>query len=132
MQNHFDQRLTEIDREGTFSLPELVTDHQVTGTKIDYRIQHATHTYPKIEILTRSSSGDVDIPVILTGLFGSSRISMAVYKETGKHLKPIRINSSSLSDIQCKAIVGFHAFSDNDYISSLFTKNKENVGQDEK
>ena len=129
MQNHFDQRLTEIDREGTFSLPELVTDHQVTGTKIDYRIQHATHTYPKIEILTRSSSGDVDIPVILTGFFGSSRISMAVYK---KHLKPIRINSSSLSDIQCKAIVGFHAFSDNDYISSLFTKNKENVGQDEK
>ena len=38
VQNHFDQRLTEIDREGTFSLPELVTDHQVTGTKIDYRI----------------------------------------------------------------------------------------------
>ena len=44
VQNNFDQRLTEIDREGTFSLPELVTDHQVTGTKIDYRIQHATHT----------------------------------------------------------------------------------------
>ena len=74
MQNHFDQRLTEIDREGTFLLPELVTDHQVTGTKIDYRIQHAIHTYPKIEILTCSSSGDPDIPVILTGLFGSSRI----------------------------------------------------------
>ena len=51
----------------------------------------------------------MDIAVILTGLFGSSRISMAVYNKTGKHRKQIRIDSSSLSDIQCKAIVGFHA-----------------------
>ena len=110
MQHHFDQRLTKINREGSVLLPELVTDHEEAGTKIGYLIQHAIHTYPEIEILTRSSSGDVDIPVILTGLFGSSRISMAVYNETGKHRKQIRIDSSSLSDIQCKALVSFHAF----------------------
>ena len=112
MQHHFDQRLTKINRERSFSLPEFVTDHEEAGTKIGYLIHHAT----------RSSSSDVDIPVILTGLFGSSRISMAVYNETGKHRKQIRIDSSSLSDIQCKAIVGFHAFSDDDYISSFLRK----------
>ena len=84
VQHLFDQRLTKINREGSVSLPELVTDHERAGTKIGYLIHHAIHTYPKIEILTRSSSGDVDIPVILTGLFGSSRILMAVYNETGK------------------------------------------------
>ena len=50
---------------------------------------------------------------------------MAVYNETGKHRKQIRIDSSSLSDIQCKAIVGFHAFSGNDYISSFLRKTKK-------
>ena len=52
----------------------------------------------------------MDIPVILTGLFGSSRISMAAY-ETGKYRKQISVDSSSLSDIQCKAINDYHAFS---------------------
>ena len=119
MQHHFDQRLTKINREGSVSSPEIVTDPEEAGTKIGYLIQHAVHTYLEIEILTRSSSGDLDIPVILTGSIGSSSISMAVYNETGKHRKQIRKDSLSLSDIQHKAIVGFHAFSGNDYISSF-------------
>ena len=70
----------------------------------------------------RSSSGDTDIPVIMIGAFGKSEQYIVVDNGTGKDRKQIRIDSSILSEKQQKALIGFHAFTGNDYVSSFMKK----------
>ena len=108
-----------ITKDCSALVPELKTNHEEADTKIAYLIQHAIEIYSPVEILIRSRSGDVDIPVILTGIFGSSTTPIIVDNGTGKHRKSIRIDSSVLSTSQCQGIVGFHSFFANDYISSF-------------
>ena len=109
----------KITGECATQIPDLVTNHEEADTKIAYLIQHAMSAYQNIEIIVRSCSGDVDIPVILTGLFGSSTTHISLDYGTEKHRNNIRIDSSALSDIQCKAMVGYNALSGKDYVSSF-------------
>ena len=93
-------------------LEELRTDHEEADTKIAYLIQHAANTHDNIgEICVRSSSGDIDIPVILLGLFGQQRIPITVDNKTGKNRGELRIDSTTLSRVQQKALVGYHGTS---------------------
>ena len=125
----------KITQEGSVSIPQLETNHEEADSKIAYLIQHAIIAYPNImEILVRSCSGDVDIPVILIGLFGSSSKNVILDNGTGKHRKKIRMDGSIWSELQCNALVGYHAFSGNDYVSSFLRKTKkvwEKVKDDE-
>ena len=104
----------------------MKTDHEEADTKIAHLIQHAISGGTAIsEICVRSSSGDIDIPVILVGLFGTSETIIKVDNGTGKNRKMIQIDSSPLSTTQQKALVGFHAYTGNDYVSSLLRKTKK-------
>ena len=49
-----------------------------------------------------------------------------VYVDSGteKHRKFINLSSSCLTDIQKKALLGLHAFTGNDFVSSFFRKGK--------
>ena len=106
-------------------IPELDTNHEEADTKIAYLIVHAINNYSGAQIVVRSRSGDVDIPVILTGLFGSSTTRIIVDNGTGKHRKNIRIDASSLSKLQRSALIGFHGFSGNDFVESFLRKTKK-------
>ena len=112
----------------------LSTNHEEADT-IAYLAQHAIDTYSPIEIVIGSGSGDTDIPVILTGIFGSTSTPIVVDNGTGKHRKNVCVDSSALSDVQCRALVGFHAFTGNDYVSSFLRRTKkvwEKVREDDK
>ena len=60
----------KITRNGSSVVPELLTNNEEAHTKVVYLAQHAIDTYSSIETVIRSHSGDVDIPVVLTGAFG--------------------------------------------------------------
>ena len=99
----------KITEEGAMDVEELRTDHEEADTKIAYLIQHAIDTHENIDdICVRSSSGDIDIPVILLGLFGHRDIPITVDNGTGKYRRKLRIDSSSLTRLQQKALVGYH------------------------
>ena len=115
----------KITQYASTLIPELSTNHEEADTKVAYLAQHAIDTYSPIEIVIRSRSGDVDIPVILTAAFGSTSTPIVVDNGTGKHRKNIRVDSSALSDVQCRALVGFHAFTGNDYVSSFLRRTKK-------
>ena len=68
---------------------------------------------------------DIDIPVILVGSFGQSEHQILIDNGTGKNRKIIRIDSSTLTNKEQKALVGFHAFTGNDYVSSFMRKSKK-------
>ena len=98
-----------ITDEDVREVEELRTDHEEADTKIAYLIQHAIDTHENIvDICVRSSSGDVDIPIILLGIFGCRDIPITVDNGTGKYRRKLRIDSSSLTRLQQKALVGYH------------------------
>ena len=105
--------ITEID--------ELQTDHEEADSKIAYLSQHAATGHDTNEICVRSSSGDIDIPVILTGTLGGIETRLLVDNGTRKSRKRILINNSISSVQQQQALIGFHAFTGNDYVSSFNT-----------
>ena len=117
----------KMTNESVIRIEALDTDHDEADSKVSYLIRHAIDTYPDIrEVCIRSSSGDVDIPVILIGSFGSyTSTTILVDNGTGKNRKKIRIDSSRLTELQQQALVGFHAFTGNDYVSSFLRKKKK-------
>ena len=112
-----------ITSEGAEEIPQLKTNHEEADTKIAYLVDHAI-TNGASEVCIRSTSGDIDIPVILVGAFGLNTEYIFVDNGTGKNRKRVRIDSSTLSLKQQKALVGFHAFTGNDYVSSFMRKSK--------
>ena len=62
----------KITRVGATRLDSIETDYEEADTKISYLIKHAIDSYTDLKgVIIRSSSGDIDIPVILLGSFGS-------------------------------------------------------------
>ena len=119
------QLCMKITSENTVLVEELRTNHEEADTKIAYLVQHSIQTNEQIsEICVRSSSCDIDILVIMVGLFGSSSHYIIVDNGTGKNRIKIRIDRSTLSDKQQDALIGFHAFTGNDYVSSFLRKSK--------
>ena len=74
--------------------------------------------------MIRSPSGDIDIlTLFVANDFGG--VKVLIDNGTGKHRKTIDATSSTLDAEEKKAVVGLHAFSGNDYVSSFFRKGKK-------
>ena len=119
------KQCTKITFDSFEMIMELETNHEEADTKIAYLTQHALMNNDVNEVCVRSSSGDINILVIMIGIFGCSNNYIVVDKGTGKSRRKIRIDSSTLSERHQKALVGFHAFTGNDYVSSLMRKTKK-------
>lgn len=116
-----------IDFEGKTSVPALDTDHEEADTKIAYLINHFRNNHG-IEndalCVVRSQSGDIDIPVILTASSpATSKVHVFIDSGSAKP-KLLDLNECKLNDLERSALLGIHAFSGNDYVSSFFRKGK--------
>ena len=114
----------KITQHDVTEVQELWTDHEEADTKVVYLSEHASFTTVS-EICIRSSQV---ISIYLLYLLEPD-ISMRTFIDNGigKHRKKIRIDNSPLTSKQQKALIGFHAFTGNDYVSSFFKDNKEVV-----
>ena len=96
---------------------------------MSYLIHHAyeENREPETTCVVRSSSGDIDIPVIL---LANERPDLQVYidSETGKNRHVLSLQSCQLSQAQKEALLGLHAFSGNDYIFLLCAKERKHFG----
>ena len=116
---------TRISRESVCLVDVLRTDHEEADTKIAYLIKHAIDNNNDIRgCVARSCSGDIDIPVILLNTLVRESVDIFIVNGSGKHRKVLHLNLSQLNEKQRNALVGFHAFSGNDYVSSFFKKSK--------
>ena len=60
-----------ITSESAVDIPILKTNHEEADTKIAYLTQHALDNIEELsQVCVRSTSGDIDITVILVGVFG--------------------------------------------------------------
>ncbi|XP_046854152.1 uncharacterized protein LOC124447292 [Xenia sp. Carnegie-2017] len=116
----------KITENGSSCVRELATDHEEADTKIVYLIKHASYHSDgqQIACVVRSSSGDIDIPIILLGMEPISNVAIYIDNGSGKTRKLLHLNVCSLTNQQKKALVGLHAFTGNDYVASFLRKGK--------
>ena len=125
---HFARQCTcvRLTSQRVETIEELRTNNEEADTKICYLLHHAVQSNNNEETVcvVRSSSGDIDIPVTL---LANEMPNLLIYVDNGagKNRKVMNLSSCSLSKDQKKALLGMHAFTRNDYVSSFLRKGKQ-------
>ena len=96
--------------------------HEEADTKLVALVKNADVPDDQM-VMVRSPSGDIDILY----LFLSQNFNFNIYIDngTGANRKMLDLYSTSLSAVQRKAVLGVHALTGNDYVSSFFRKGKK-------
>ena len=94
---------------------------------ITHNFQVILHPRDAVETTTgsvviRSPAADTDIFVIAVTLLSYPRVYLDF--GVGKHRKGLWLEKIQISDDLKKCLIGFHAFTGNDYVSSFFRKGK--------
>ena len=91
-----------ITRTATVDVDDSATDHEEADTKIAYRIQHAASTNHDKDIVyvVRSNSGDIDTPIILSGIELERNVHVYIDNGTGKNRRILALNKCDLTDQQ--------------------------------
>ncbi len=114
-----------ISKEECKVVEELASNHEEADTKVVFLLDHVLQRYGQhSRVILRSPSGDVDIPIIVYGNQLDTDLRIFLDNGTGKSRKVLDMNSSQLSSVQKRGIIGFHALTGNDYVSSFFGKGK--------
>ena len=118
----------KITENKTVLINELSSNQEEAGTKLCLYTQHALATNANGIVYARSHSGDADINVILISkiLDNSERVILDFNK--GRHRKVLQLADVEMTDDEKKALIGFLAFTSNDYTSAFFRKDKHLVG----
>ncbi len=100
----------------------LESNHEEADTKLIAFVQAANVATGDC-VMVRSPSGDIDILALFVAHdFGG--VQVLIDNGTGLSRKIMDVTSSSLDIEKRRALIGLHAFSGNDYVSSFFRKGK--------
>ena len=108
------------------TLADAVSVHSLETNQEDADTKVFLHTYKILKetnndyVVIRSHSGDTDILVLGVSLFPEGELDNG----TGKSRKLIWFGNVEFSTGRRKALLGFHAFTGNDYNASFFRKSK--------
>lgn len=117
-----DEYCEKVTLSNVTQMANLVSNQEEADTKVVLHALDALKTDGNVCI--RSPSGDTDILVIAIGLMpASSRV--LVDSGNGDNRKKVWLDSIQISAEQQRALIGFHAFSGNDYVSAFFRKGKK-------
>jgi len=102
----------------------LKSNHEEADTKVVMHVYDILQN-TSLSIVLRSPSGDTDILVILLGVITSGKERVYYDYGNGKNRKGTWLHAVQLEDDQQSALIGFHAFTGNDYVSSFLRKGKK-------
>ena len=103
---------------------QLVSNQEEADTKLILHCCHALNTHPPKKVIIRSPSGDTDILVIMLNKLLDEQDRIYLDYGNGMHRKGLWLSDIDMSDPMKKCMLGFHAFTGNDYISSFFRRGK--------
>ena len=119
-----DKVCIHMTESSTDVIRELSSNQEEADTKLLLHAKDAFNAHPGKAIFIRSPSGDVDINILFLGLFPEDPDRIYIDYGTGKSRKVFQLSMIDMPETLKSALVGFHAFSGNDYISSIFRKSK--------
>ena len=114
--------LTHIE-EKTYD--QLLSTQEEADTKIIARAVEILHQDMENEVVIRSPSGDTDILVLSAALLYNFKEHVVIDNGSAQSRKCIDLRSLQFSECKYSAMLGLHAFTGNDYLSSFFRKGKE-------
>ena len=118
-----DCQCEKITCEGCDEYEQLKSDQEEADTKVVLHAFDALSLSQNENVVIRSPSGDTDIFVIALSLIEEkSRVKFDY--GNGDNRKEVWLDEIILPTDHCKALIGFHSFTGNDYISSFFRKGK--------
>ena len=110
---------------GCSSFHQLLSNQEEADTKV---ITHALQAQGEDQyhhVIIRSPSGDTDILVLAVSLLHEFCDQVTIDNGAGKNRKLIWLGGLDLTPNRCSSLIGFHAFTGNDYISSFFKRGKD-------
>ena len=110
----------EIKKNVESMRPDLHCDHEEADTML---VAYAS-LVKSGDVMLRSLSGDIYIVTMFLYHVLSFDADIFIDNGTGSRRKVLKTNSCGLYNEQRSAIIGLHAFSGNDYLSSFFRKGK--------
>ena len=117
-----DQQTIFITEQAANEAQELTSNQEEADTKLILHFLHALATGSSV--ILRSLSAETDIMVIAFSIIRTDSDRLYVDYGSGQHRKGLLLNRIGQSDIDKDAIIGFHAFTGNDYVSAFFRKGK--------
>ena len=105
--------------------PELLSNHDEGDTKVVLHASKILTADPDIVVTIRSPSGDTDIVVLLIvhlHQYGDRVVLDDFHGQEGR--KSYRLSDLELEDSVITSLIGLHAFTGNDFVSSFFRKGK--------
>ena len=107
------------------TLDDYVSNQEDADTKIILHAHKILEYIPEDEnIIIRSHSADGDINVIAITILQHKLNQVFIDFGKGAYRKGVWLGELKLSPTKKKCLLGYHAFSGNDYISSFFRKSK--------
>ena len=111
-------------------MSSVYIDHQLTSnqeeadTKVILHCRDALNTDPGSAVILRSHSGDTDITVLSVSLLYEYKERVFLDCGCGKYKKGFWLKSIEMSSSEINALIAFHAFTGNDFVSCFFRKGK--------
>ena len=103
---------------------ELSSNHEEADTKVILHCHHALMEDTSTKVILRSPSGDTDVMVLAAAFLDKHRTYIDYGNGKGRRGIWLKDLSSVTDDLKT-TLIGFHAFTGNDYISSFFRKGKK-------
>ena len=105
---------------------DLRSNQEEADTKVILHVHHALNNVMEGKVILRNPSGDTDILVLALGLLSTKCQSRVFYNVgAGKNRMGAWLSDYHLEQLHQKALIGFHAFTGNDYVSGFFRKGKK-------
>ena len=111
---------------GISNITELETSHEEANTKIILHAMHWRQTH-NVNVTIFSPSGDTDIIVLLLAFLQDHEEHILIIDGHGEDKKNLKLSDIDLEENLIHSLIGFHAITGNDYVSSFFRKGKKNV-----
>ena len=113
-----------VTRTSINNCDDLCSNQEEADTRL---ILHAKHPidHASYSIIIRSPSGDTDIIVLAVSLLFDFKEKIFLDSGSSGNRRLIHLASFELPDDYRAALIGYHAFTGNDYVSSFFTKGKK-------
>ena len=105
-------------------VPELQTNQEEADTRVILHTLHIASSDADISTTLRSPSGDTDILVLAVSLLHQFKDRVYLDNGIGSNRRVIWLGSIDFSEQRRKALIGFHAFTGNDYTPDFFRKTK--------
>ena len=120
-----DQICTRITNFSVESVDALSSNQEEADTKLLLHAREFLENSTDALVLVRSPSGDIDLNVLFVNMFQAESERMYIDFGTGKSRKIFKLSSIDMNEELKSALLGFHAFTGNDYVSSIFGKSNK-------